>query len=195
MTDVEHGQGYQDSGRPMTLQAEVWPVAADETGLWLLEDGRPSLPVMDDAEPHNYAEMELMQAGMVAATRVLHSTSWRVDYDRDELALAAGIGRNYLVVTYLAVVECPGLVRESWPEAVPITLAVADAELGHVPTHGPAQAPAVRHLDVLFHGLRHLRFLLEHDATIAAALSKHWRQHLAAFEPAIARMYERVHSA
>ena len=50
---IEHGQGYEDSGRPMMVVAEVWPVAADELGLWLLSgDGpRPSLPVMDDAEP------------------------------------------------------------------------------------------------------------------------------------------------
>jgi hypothetical protein len=189
MTDVEHGQGFQDSGRPMTLQAEVWPVAADETGLWLLEDARPSLPVMDDAEPHDYAEMELMQAGMAATTKVLHSTSWRVDH-------AADTGRNFLVVTYLAVVDCEGLVRASWPEAIPITVAVADAELGKVPTHGPTEAPAVRHLDVLFHGLRHLLFLMGADATVAAALGDDiWGRHLARLAPAIARMYDRAHSA
>jgi len=68
---TEHGQGYEDSGRPMIVVAEVWPVAADELGLWLLSgDGpRPSLPVMDDAEPFDYAEMELMQAGMWAPRR------------------------------------------------------------------------------------------------------------------------------
>jgi hypothetical protein len=62
---IEHGQGYEDSGRPMIVVAEVWPVAADDLGLWLLSgDGpRPSLPVMDDSEPFDYAEMELMQAG------------------------------------------------------------------------------------------------------------------------------------
>jgi hypothetical protein len=78
---TEHGQGYEDSGRPMMVIAEVWPVAADELGLWLLSgDGpRPSLPVMDDAEPFDYAEMELMQAGMWATTKILHSTSWRAD--------------------------------------------------------------------------------------------------------------------
>ena len=73
---IEHGQGYEDSGRPMIVIAEVWPVAADELGLWLLSgDGpRPSLPVMDDSEPFDYAEMELMQAGMWATTKILHST-------------------------------------------------------------------------------------------------------------------------
>jgi hypothetical protein len=184
---TEHGQGYEDSGRPMTIVTEVWPVAADETGLWLLGDGpRPSLPVMDDAEPHDYAEMELMQAGMWATTKALHSTSWRVDYDK-------ALDRNYLVVTYIAVIDCAGLVREEWPQSRPITVEVADAELGHVPTHAATEAPAVRHLDVLFHALRHLRFLLAHDATVAATMDELWRRHLAEFEPAIARMYDRMH--
>lgn len=184
---IEHGQGYEDSGRPMIVQAEVWPVAADETGLWLLGDRpRPSLPVMSDAEPHDYAEMELMQACMWAATKVLHSTSWRVDHDRTQRC-------NYMVVTYLAVVACDGLVRGEYPDAIPITLAAADAELGRVPTHGPTQAPAVRQFDVLFHALRHLRFLLVSDATVAHALPPVWGEHLAALDPAIARMYERIH--
>jgi len=184
---TEHGQGYTDSGRPMTMVTEVWPVAADETGLWLLGDGpRPSTPVMDDAEPHDYAEMELMQAGMWATTKALHSTSWRVDYDQN-------LDRNYLVVTYIAVVDCAALVRAEWPQALPITVEAADAELGNVPTHGATEAPAVRHFDVLFHALRHLRFLLAHDATVATALPGCWSRHLAAFEPAIARMYDRIH--
>ena len=75
---------------------------------------------MDDAEPFDYAEMELMQAGMWATTKILHSTSWRVD------------GRD-LVVTYLAVVGCEGLVRARWPEARPSSVKVADA-VGQPPT-------------------------------------------------------------
>jgi hypothetical protein len=97
---IEHGQGYEDSGRPMILHAEVWPVAADETGLWLLSgDGpRPSLPVMDDSEPHDYAEMELMQAGMWGSTKLLHSTSWRVDHDPDScLGETPQSWRSYLL--------------------------------------------------------------------------------------------------
>jgi hypothetical protein len=38
---TEHGQGYEDSGRPMIVIAEVWPVAADELGLWLLSGDGP----------------------------------------------------------------------------------------------------------------------------------------------------------
>jgi hypothetical protein len=186
---TEHGQGYTDSGHPMTVTAEVWPVAADETGLWLLGPGpRPSLPVMDDAEPHDYAEMELMQGCMWAGTRALHSTSWRVSYDRTT-------DSNYLVVSYVAVVEVAGLVKGEYPDAIPITLQAADAELGRVPTHSATEAPAVRHFDVLFHALRHLRFLLVTDATLADALPPIWGEQLATFEPAIARMYERVHES
>jgi hypothetical protein len=185
---TEHGQGYEDSGRPMTIVTEVWPVAADETGLYLLGQGpRPSLPVMDDAEPHDYAEMELMQAGMWASTKALHSTSWRIDYDKD-------LGQNYLIVTYLAIIGCADLVRAEWgDDIIAITTEAANAELGNVPTHGATEAPAVRHFDVLFHGLRHLLFLLAHDATVAATMDELWRRHLAEFEPAIARMYDRMH--
>ena len=33
------------SDRPMVVETEVWPIAADTTGLWLLEPtGAPSLP-------------------------------------------------------------------------------------------------------------------------------------------------------
>src|SRR5215212_8619522 len=168
---TEHGQGYEDSGRPMIVVAEVWPVAADELGLWLLSgDGpRPSLPVMDDAEPFDYAEMELMQAGMWATTKILHSTSWRAD-------------RGDLDITYLAVVECEGLVRSRWPDALPISVKVADA-VGQPPTHGAAEPPTVRYIDVLHHALRHLRFLTDpssigFDAAIAGELDDTWQQHL-----------------
>jgi hypothetical protein len=168
-------------------------VAADEIGLWLLSgDGpRPSLPVMDDSEPFDYAEMELMQAGMWGTTKLLHSTSWRVEHDPDS-------GRNYLVVTYLAVVGCEGLVRSSWPDALPISVKIADA-VGQPPTHAAVEPPTVRYIDVLRHALRHLRFLTDpsstgFDATIAGEIDQTWQQHLTSFEPAIAHMYGREHS-
>ena len=178
------------SDRPMVVETEVWPVAADQTGLWLLEPtgAWPCTPVMDDREPYDDARLELIRKQCWAQTRALHSTSWRVEH-------AASTGRNYLVVTCLAVIDYPGLVRERWPEAIPITREAADAELGQVPTHGATEAPTVRHFDVLFHALRHLRFLLEHDATVASSLPIAWEAHLAVFDPAIARMYAKVHTA
>lgn len=187
---TEHGRGYEDSGQPMMVMAEVWPVAADETGLYLLGNGpRPSLPIMDDAEPHDYAEMELMQAGMWATTKALHSTSWRVDHDTTT-------GQNYLILTYIAAIGCAALVRDEWgDDIIGVTTEAADAELGNVPTHGATEAPVVRHFDVLFHALRHLRFLLNHDATVALALQGQWAEHLTTFEPAIAQMYGKVHES
>jgi hypothetical protein len=178
------------SDRPMVVEAEVWPVAADKVGLWLLEPtgAWPCEPVADDREPHDDARLELIRKQAWSDTLALHSTSWRVEYNEDT-------DRNYLRVTYLAAIDCGGLVREAWPEAVAITTAAADAELGRVPTHSPVEAPAVRHFDVLFHALRHLRFLLVSDATVADALTGDWGEHLAAFEPAIARMYSQAHGA
>lgn len=178
------------SERPMIVEAEVWPVAADKVGIWLLEPtgAWPCEPVTDDREPHDDARLELIRKQTWAETRLLHSTSWRVECDEET-------DRNYLRVTYLAVIDYPGLVRERWPDAIPVTTAAADQELRRVPTHGPTEAPAVRHFDVLFHAVRHLRFLLVNDATVAAALPPHWGEHLATFEPAIAVMYSEVHGA
>lgn len=50
-----------------------------------------------------------------------------------------------------------------------------------------------RYIDVLLHGLRHLRFLLDSDATNAAALAEPWPQHLAPLTPALATMYDQHH--
>ena len=105
--------------------------------------------------------------------------------------------RGDLVVTYLAVVGCDGLVRSRWPDALPISVKVADA-VGQPPTHAAAEPPTVRYIDVLRHALRHLRFLTEpssigFDATIARELDGTWQRHLTTFEPAIARMYGREH--
>ncbi len=181
-TEQEHGQPSSRPDPPMTVTVEVWPVAADETGLWLLSPDGPwnSPPVLADSEPHMVAELELIQHQVnLADVAVLHSTSWRTEH-------------TSTVLTYLAVVRVPGLVVGEWPGARPVTVALAD-HVGRPPTHGPVDPPAPRYIDVLVHGLRHLRFLLPRDATVAAAMPAPWGEHLAAFSPAIAKMYDRVH--
>ena len=70
--------------------------------------------------------------------------------------------------------------------------------LGNLPPMPAVEPPTVRYIDVLHHGLRHLRFLTDpssigFDATIARELDETWQQHLTTFEPAIARMYGRHH--
>ena len=174
----------------MASWVEVWPVAADEVGVWLLsgiDPWRPTLPVMADSEPHGEVEMEL--AGHCAAGAagnraleaavMLHSTSWRVSGPR-------------LILTYMAVIQCQDLVRTEWPDALPISLAVTDA-VGKPFTHAPADAPTPRDIDVLMHGIRHLKFLAETDATNGAALDANWRRHLEHLKPALAGMYDEQH--
>ena len=168
-------------GEPMSVRVEVWPVAADEIGLWLLsgEDAWRSGPVMADDEPHSEVEYTLSKHAAKDHTVLLHSTSWRVD-------------GPHVVLTYMAVIDCPGLVRDDWPSALPISLDLADA-VGKPLPYAPTEPPTPRYVDVLLHGLRHLRFLIETDTDNGAALGRHWDRHLAALSPALATMYEREH--
>jgi hypothetical protein len=177
--EVEHGAGAYT---PMVVTVEVWPVAADEFGIWLVsgEDGPwPTSPVPNYSEPHAWAELELMRRGLRADTALLHSTSWRAE-------------ESAMVTTWMAVIRCQGLVRESFPDARPVSPRVADV-VGRPPTHGPVEPPTVRYWDVLLHGIRHLAFLIDTDATAALALHEPWREHLEAWEPTVAKMYDEPH--
>lgn len=169
--------------QPMLTYSEVWPLAADDAGLWLL-DGTgpwPSLYIHRQSDPLTLAEIELIQHSVNLNDALLHSTSWRIDYSADS-------DQNFGVYTFMAVIGCDGLVRDRWPTALPITTELAD-QVGRAPRHGPVELPEVRQWDVLLHGLRHLRFLRETDSDIRAALNDDWCRHLEAFVPAIARMY------
>ena len=167
----------------MAVVPEVWPVAADRVGIWLIsgDDAWRTMAVAADSEPHFELELELMARGVRDRVTLMHSTSWRIDGPR-------------LIVTYMAVVQAGDLVRGIWPGARPITTTLADA-VGRPPTHAATEPPAPRYIDVLMHGLRHVKYLQEHDATIAAAMGELWRQHLAPFEPTLAEMYSEPHQA
>jgi hypothetical protein len=185
MSEWEQAMSDWEPGPPTVVTVEVWPVAADEeTGVWLLDPGGawPSLPVTQNSDPHEAAELELIQHQIpLGDVTLLHSTSWRAE-------------GTAVVLTYLAVIKCPGLVLETWPDALPVTPKAAK-KAGPPPTHAPTQPPTPRDFDVFLHSLRHARFLLDHDATIAAALGEVWRQALAPLEGDIARMYSRIHNA
>jgi hypothetical protein len=189
----EHGQGYEGSGRPSIVFPEVWPVAADKFGLWLLTGEQGPIacqPVMDDAKPHAYVDMALMQAGLFARTRVTHQMSTRTDHD-------STVGRNYEVYTFLAAVEPSGFVLDCWPEAKPITAELA--RVGNPETHGAMEPPrTVRLIDALRHALREMRLLsdpesIKFDATVAAKLPELWTPHLISLEPLFRQMYGREH--
>jgi hypothetical protein len=167
---------------PMNVTVEVWPVAADETGLWLIsgDDAWRYGPVMADGDVHFDVEMLLHEHGIGDAT-ALHSTSWRPD------------GPS-VVLTYMAVIAVSGYVRDLWPDAAPITPALAEA-VGKPPTHAATEPPIPRYVDVLFHGIRHLHYLAQMDATNAGAMGPLWQRHLAPLEPALAGMYSEHHEA
>ena len=175
----------------MTVTVEVWPLAADEAGIWLLSDGDAWRygPVEAASDVHYEVELLLFQHDIdpdsavfievpgLPATDVIHSTSWRPDGPT-------------IVLTYMAVVNPGGYVRERWPTAVPVTAALP-AAIGKAPPHGAAEVPVPRVADVLLHGIRHLRWLAtdEGDAETAAALDENWLRHLAPLRPALAMMF------
>jgi hypothetical protein len=164
----------------MGVTVEVWPLAADEAGIWLIS-GRDALrwgPVMADGDVHYEAETLLRGFGLdLADVAVIHSTSWRPDGPA-------------VVLTYVAVVTIGGYALDSWPDAAPVTAALP-AAIGKAPPHGAAEVPIPRVADVLLHGVRHLAFLAgpDGDAETAAALNGTLLRHLAPLRPALARMF------
>ncbi len=180
-------------GELMTVSVEEWPLAADDAGIWLLSNSGPWRhgPVEAASDVHYEAELLLFGHDIdpddVAAfvrlpastprTEVIHSTSWRPDGPT-------------IVLTYMAVVKVGGYALETWPYAAPVTPSLL-AAVGPAPAHGAAQVPVPRVLDVLFHGMRHLKFLAsdEGDAETATALDANWLRHLEPLRPALARMF------
>ena len=177
----------------MTVTVEVWPVAADEAGIWLISGSDGPWrhgPVSADSDIHWEAQ-QLLFAHRInpdsdlfiaivpdwPAVSVIHWTSCRPDGPT-------------IVHTIMAVVSMPGFVVETWPDAAPVTAALPKA-IGPAPPHGAAEVPVPRVADVLLHGIRHLRFLAtdEGDAETAAALDENWRRHLAPLRPALAKMF------
>jgi hypothetical protein len=176
----------------MGVNVEVWPLAADEAGIWLVSGGEAWSygPVMADSDVHYEIELLLfrhdidpddtvfiaMPPGAPRAD-VVHSTSWRPDGPA-------------IMLTYMAVVRTAGYVLETWPDAAPVTSALP-AAVGKAPPHGAADVPVPRVVDVLLHGLRHLKFLAgpDGDAETAAALDGNWLLHLAPLRPALATMF------
>jgi hypothetical protein len=168
----------------MAVRVEVWPVAADEAGIWLVSGDdawRDPLPVMADSEPHAEAELVLAQNRVLDDLLLLHSTSWRVDGPA-------------IVLTYVAVISSFGIVRDRWSDARPIGTGLADA-VGKPPASSPVDPPEPRYIDVLMHALRHIRFLLDTDDMNSAVLDQRWRRHLASLEPALAGMYRQERNA
>lgn len=172
---------------------EVWPVAADESGLWLLSDGSllAPTPVGADGDPFADVGLVLDQIGYPArglddadrpGVLTVHSTSWRMSGPAVILTFIAAL-EPMNRVTYVADMDVV---------SHPVALRLFD-RVGRPATHGPGRAPQVRDIDVLMHGLRHFAFLVQHDATEAEALGPVWAQWLAQWQPTLAGMYSEVH--
>jgi hypothetical protein len=144
----------------MEIWAEVWPVAADEACLWLVSGGdawRPKGPVTATSQPRADVRSELAVRLNVSADALgqimpsLASTGSRSE-------------EQGLVVTYVAMLDPDGPVRDRWPNAQPVS------------TDSPA---------VLIDALRYLRdrgdMELDRDGIERpVVLDETWRRHLSA---------------
>lgn len=160
-----------------TLSVEVWPVAADEVGIWLLSgaDAYRSGPVPAHLDLHAAAR-ELLIRHCIPAPTLLHGTSWRED-------------GSATMHTYVAIVPVDGLVRQRYGEAEPVSRLTPMLVGPPIPAEADAR-PRVRYIDVLMHAVRHLRFLMATDAAARSVLAPPWPQHLGAFEPVLSGMYD-----
>jgi hypothetical protein len=176
----------------MKVRVEVWPLAADEAGIWLCSGDdawRSPLAVDADSEPHAEVEQILSSHGVMAGVdlALVHSTSWRAE-------------GQAVILTYVAVLACPGPIhdvcvgpiRGHWPEARPVGEGLARF-VGRPATHAATNPPAPRYSDVLMHAVRHLRFLMDTDATAAEAMGEQWRPHLDRLSPSLAGLYAERH--
>jgi len=187
---------------PMTVRAEVWPLAADETGIWLISGtgAWETDIIMADSDMHWEAETLLIGHGIPRELVIdLHSTS----ATEPGAAWPSSPGPQWtswrpngtsIMHTYLAAVRPARYVLEEWPQAAPVTTALAGA-VGRPPSYQPTDAPVPRDVDVLFHLLRHVRHLIDTDDDNARALGELWQQHIKPFRPVLARMYHRRREA
>ena len=164
----------------MTVRAEVWGLSADDRGIWLISGGDAwrSGPIDAESDPHYAAQEILSEHNALGDAKIVHSTSWRCE-------------DTSIMLTYVAALDCPH-VHDHWPASQLVSLMLPES-VGEPLTHGADQPPTPRYVDVLLHAVRHLRFLLDYDATAAAAFSPAWRSHLMAFSPALAGMYAGEH--
>jgi len=170
---------------PMPVRVELWPLAADDIGIWLIsgDDAWRSGPVASDTEPHAEAELlAAMNLGPDTPADLYHSTSWRTD-------------DQSVILTYVACFPYRGeFVRDTWQDALPIAARMLEM-VGRPIGHGAADPPTPRYIDVLMHAIRHLRFLKDSDGSARRAMTPAWRKHLAAWEPALSGMYCEAHPA
>lgn len=170
-------------GEPMAVQVEVWPLGADNNGVWLLSGGDAwrTGPIPADSEPFFEVKLLVGQHDPRMHFDLIHSTSWRVDGPA-------------IILTWVGIAQTHDLVIDQWPNALPVTTEMF-AKVGNPITHAANEPPTPRDIDVLLHAVRHLRFLRDTDESARAVMSETWLRHLATWEPALAGMYSQPHQA
>ena len=163
-----------------SVRVEVWPLAADDHGIWLCSGDRPwtTDPVDSDHAVHDVVAGEVWRRSPPEhpGPTLLHSTSWRD-------------GDDGLTVTYVAVMPTLSqYVADVWRRAKPVSDLLIDV-VGAPEPHGPANVPEPRDVDVLHHLIRHLTFLVDTDGAAAVALPGPWLAALGTFSHALAGMY------
>ena len=89
---------------------EVWPLAADENGIWLLSGGDAwrTGPIPADSEPLFEVKLLVSEYDSRMKLDLIHSTSWRVDGPA-------------VILTWIGIARADGLVIDQWPHALPVT--------------------------------------------------------------------------
>jgi hypothetical protein len=148
----------------MPVFVEVWPLAIDRAGLWLVSGIDPIqsvTPVPSDSEPLFEAQLALSMRDIRSPDLLsLQGTSWRVD-------------GNILILTYVAALRTPDFVRSRWPNALPVNGGVAESVGKPIP-HEASDPPIPRYIDVLFHALRELSLKMGFDQELADRLGDDW---------------------
>ena len=176
------------TGNVMGTHVELWPVAADEFGIWLASgtDAWDAGPVLDDSEPYLVVRALLQAHDQDDRVQLLHQTSERTEFHD---------GRSRNIQAWVAVLG--GLYRDPddaltldiWPDAQPFHPKINDA-VGHPFPHDPALLPEPRKIDVLRHAIRHLKFVAETDAGARGVLCYGaWAEHLESWTPTLAGLY------
>ena len=194
------------SGAIIPARVELWVLAADASGPWLLSGQRGDLgweggpwysprlrfhedPELWATEAHTAVQDLLYGNGEGDGTRgtgtcLIHSFCWR--------PTARG-----LLLTYTAVRGFDGslgqmggydYVRDRWRHALPIGVPLYQAHGGPEP-HGATEQPCGRDIDVLWQQLGGMRLLRDTNAQSHAELCPRMRRVLNAWRPILAGLY------
>jgi hypothetical protein len=175
---------------PMTVRLDLWPLAADDIAIHVLDDNRDAWrgdPIPADTTVQAEVDFMLWQhgyrldpAGPIRTVLLTHQTSSHQD-------------GPHLWLTWVAIIAVPPgeYARDLSATARPVGQPLAQVLPKPAP-HAPTETPAtLRDSDHLLHMLRDLGRLAVSDADLAPAFDDRWRRHLAELSPILDTLYQR----